>query len=149
MSHHRSRLVKPPISYFQSECLSKHREALKNSNRRRDTFLINKAELDWSLLLGSFRPAPLLHCLYLISFGLKSHKENEEAEAINHLESLVKAGAIATLGKETEGRVALARAGQGQPRCASERHGDGAGSCGQKPGEPTYFLPRHFTLSLL
>ena len=28
---HRSQLVKPPISYFQSKCLSKHRKALKTA----------------------------------------------------------------------------------------------------------------------
>lgn len=74
-----------PFLISRASAFLKHGEALKNSNRRRDTFLINKAELDWSLLLSSFPPAPPLHRLYLISFGLKSCKENEEAEAINHL----------------------------------------------------------------
>lgn len=95
-------------------------------------FLINKAELDWSLFLGSSPSAPLPHRPYVISFGLEPHKENGEVEAINHLESLVKAGATAASGEEGEGRAGLAgmgRDGLGE----TQRHGHGAGSCGQNP----------------
>lgn len=123
MSHNHSWLVKSPISYFQSEHLSKHRKALKNSNRRRDAILINNAELDWSLHLGNSPPSPPVHRLHLISFCLKAHrfcKENEEAEAINHSESLLKADVIAAPGRETRRSSALAGAG----RVSDERQED-------------------------
>lgn len=82
------------------------------------------------MLLGSFPPALVLRCLYLILFGLKSRKENKEVEAINHLESLVKAGAMATSGKETHGRAVLAGAGQRPSQRAPGRRGHGAGGWG-------------------